>query len=122
MGNKGNREQHVYINNAIWNDLTWAIHHLKHSDGIHLLKSFIWTPDFADFTIYCDACPEGMGFWYPTLKDGCYAPTPVNVPSNIIFYFEALSVLSALDHVQTKACCGSKISIYTNNSNTVDIF
>ena len=50
----------------------------------------------ADFVIYCDACPEGMGFWYPVSKDGYYAPTPVNVPSDIIFYFEALCVLSVL--------------------------
>ena len=76
----------------------------------------------ADFVIYCDACPEGMGFWYPVSKDGYYAPTPVNVPSDVIFYFEALCVLSALDHVQSKAQRGAKILIYTDNTNTVDIF
>jgi hypothetical protein len=63
-----------------------------------------------------------MGFWYPVSKDGYYAHTPVNVPTNAIFYFETLSVLSALDNVQTKAKKGSKILIYTDNSNTVDIF
>ena len=63
-----------------------------------------------------------MGFWYPVSKDGYYAPTPVNVPSDVIFYFEALCVLSALVDVQKKAPSGSKILIYTDNSNTVDIF
>jgi hypothetical protein len=63
-----------------------------------------------------------MGFWYPVSKDGYYAPTPVNIPLNIIFYFESLCVLSALEHVQSRATCGSKILIYTDNSNTVDIF
>ena len=35
-------------------------------------------------------------FWYPASKDGYYAPTLVNIPSDVIFYFEALCVLSAL--------------------------
>ena len=63
-----------------------------------------------------------MGFWYLILKDGYYAPTPVDVPSNVIFYFESLCVLSALENVQSKVPKGSKILIYTDNSNSVDIF
>ena len=62
MANKGNKEQRVYINNTIREDLLWAVNHLEHSDGVHLFKSFRWTPTLADFTIYCDACLEGMGF------------------------------------------------------------
>lgn len=122
MGGKRNREQRVYINNAIRDDLTWALTHLKHSDGIHLFKSFSWAPSLADITIFCDACPEGLGFWYPVLKEGYYAPTPVNVPSDVIFYFESLCVLSALVDVQTRVPRGSKILIYTDNANTVGIF
>jgi hypothetical protein len=63
-----------------------------------------------------------MGFWYPVLKDGYYAPTPVEAPTNAIFYFESLCVLSALINVQNKAPQGSKILIYTDNKNAVDIF
>ena len=100
----------------------WALNHIKISSGVHLFKSLTWTPSSADYVIYCDACPEGMGFWYPASKDGYYAPTPVNVPTNVIFYFETLCVLSALSSVQSKACRGSKILIYTDNSNTVDIY
>ena len=65
----------VYINNAIQEDLSWAINHLKHSGGIHLLNSFTWTPNSADFTIIYDTCPDGMRFWYPVSKDGYYVPT-----------------------------------------------
>ena len=122
MGGKQNKEQRVYINNAIRDDLSWALTHLENSDGIHLFKSISWTPPQADCTVYCDACPEGLGFWYPDFKEGYYAPTPVDVPSGVIFYFEALCVLSALDHVQTKAPRGSKVLLYTDNTNTVDIF
>ena len=116
------RDQRVYINNAIREDLMWAITHIEQSQGVHLFKSFTWAPDAADFVIYCDACPDGMGFWYPVSKEGFYAPTPVNVPTDVIFYFEALCVLSALDNVQRIAPRGSKILIYTDNTNCVDIF
>ena len=122
MSGKGNRDQRVYINNAIRDDLKWALTHIENSDGVHLWKSLSWDPSTADYVIYCDACPEGMGFWYPVSKDGYYAPTPVNVPSDVIFYFEALCVLSALSNVQSKARHGAKILIYTDNMNTVDIF
>ena len=103
MGGKQNREQRVYMNNAIRDDLMWASNHIKAFDSVHLFKSLTWSPASADFVIYCDACPEGMGYWYSVSKDGYYAPTPVNAPTNAIFYFETLSVLSALHHVQTKA-------------------
>ena len=122
MNGKQKREQRVYINNAVRDDLVWAINHIKNSNGVHLFKSITWTPDSADVVIFCDACPDGMGFWYPFSKEGYYAPTPVNSPSNAIFYYESLCVLSALHHVQSKARQGSKILIYTDNANTVDMF
>lgn len=122
MGGKRNREQRIYINNAIRDDLMWAANHIRKSDGIHLFKSITWTPSSADYVIYCDACPEGMGFWYLVSKDGYYAPTPVNVPSHVIFYFESLCVLSALEHIKSKAKTGAKTLIYTDNTNTIDIF
>ncbi|KAF8812582.1 hypothetical protein BYT27DRAFT_7252098 [Phlegmacium glaucopus] len=100
---KHNREQRIYINNAIRDDFMWAIHHIEKSEGVHLLKSTSWSPADADYVVYCDACPEGMGFWYPDNKTGFYAPTPVNVPCEYIFYFESLCVLSALDNVQSRA-------------------
>ena len=78
--------------------------------------------DQADYVVYCDACPEGLGFWYPQTKEGFHAATPSNVPKEYIFYFESLCVVSALDHIKTRAPKHSKIIIYTNNSNTVDIF
>ena len=89
---------------------------------VYICSSPFPGPSVADYTIYCDACPEGLGFWYPISKDGYYAPTPTNVPSGVIFYFETLCVLSALDHVQSRAPRGSKILLYTDNANSVDIF
>ena len=73
-------------------------------------------------TIYCDACPEGMGFWYPETEMGFWARTPRDGGEHFIFYFEALCVLSALYHADLSAPYASRILIYTDNQNTVDIF
>ena len=91
MSGKKQKDQRIYINNAVRDDLLWALTHIESSDGVHLLKSFSWSPNIADFTLYCDACPQGLGFWYPKSKEGYYGPTPMNIPTNAIFYFESLS-------------------------------
>jgi hypothetical protein len=122
MKGKCNRQQKIYINNAVRSDLLWAIRHIRNSDGIQLLKSIAWDVAEADYVVYCDACPEGLGFWYPQTKEGFHAATPSHISREYIFYFEALCVVSALDHIQARAPKHAKIIIYTDNTNTVDIF
>jgi hypothetical protein len=120
----GNYEptRRIWVNNAIRDDFAWAAHHIESSDGIHLFQASDWDPSVADFTIYCDACPDGMGFWYPSLNLGFYSPTPENSVTTIIFYFEALCVFCALRDVQHRAQKGARVVIYTDNMNTVQIF
>ena len=55
-----------------------------------------WDMADASHVVYCNACPLGMGFWYSELQIGFYSPTPWDVDSKLIYYFEALCVLSAL--------------------------
>ena len=52
----------------------------------------------------------------------CYAEIPEWVACDIIFYFEALSVATALDHLSRSMGPHSKILIYTDNTNTVSSF
>jgi len=86
----------IWINNAIRDDFAWAARHIEASSGVHLLRSSHWDISSADITAYCDACPEGMGFWYPSSNLAFYSPTPPNLHLSAIFYFEALCVLCAL--------------------------
>jgi len=81
-----------------------------------------WDPVSADFTAYCDACPEGLEYWFPSSSLGFCASTPENPPTSAIFWFEALCVLCALQDVSTRVKSTSKIVIYTDNLNTVQIF
>jgi hypothetical protein len=39
ISGKQNRDQRIHINNAVRNDLSWAIHHIRNSNGVHIMKS-----------------------------------------------------------------------------------
>jgi hypothetical protein len=65
-----------------------------------------------------------MGFWYPDLNVGYYSPLPYHKKQDLIFYFEALCILSALfdAHSRMHAEGGGCFIIYTDNFNTIEIF
>lgn len=122
---KGRRDSsaQIWVNNSIRNDFKWAIKILQCLSGVRLLKSITWGVNEATITILCDACPTGMGFWNPTTHQAFVSPTPDNVNPDLIFYFEALCVLSALQYAHDHSSTSKqRIIIYTDNLNTVDIF
>ena len=123
---KGRRDSTspIWVNNNICENFTWAVGVLTQSSGIRLLKSVYWDVHEATLMIYCDACPEGMGFWYPNLGIAFYSPTPCYQHPDLIFYFEALCVHSALYDAHCRMATGENghFLIYTDNSNTVNIF
>jgi hypothetical protein len=114
----------IWVNNSIREDFTWAVKVLNTLSGVRLLRSVYWSADDATLTIFCDACPKGMGFWYPDLNLAFYSETPSYEYPDLIFYFEALCVHSALfdAHRRTVSPGTGRFLIYTDNSNTVDIF
>jgi len=117
-----NPTRRIWVNNAIRDDFAWAARHIESSDGIHLFRATNWDPSLADLTVYCDACPEGMAFWYPSLNCSSYSPTPKDSQIDIIFYFEALCIFCALRDAQYRTHKGARVVIYTDNLNTVQIF
>jgi hypothetical protein len=117
-----NPSRRIWVNNAVRDDFAWAARHIESSSGIRILRSWHWDPDSADFVAYCDACPQGLGFWFPSLSLGFCSPTPGEPDSSLIFYFEALCVLCALQEIADRMPRGAKVVIYTDNLNTVQIF
>jgi len=113
--------QYIHINNDVCSDFMWALNILTHLPPVLLLHSLVWQPSKVSLTAYCDACPEGLGFWFPSTRMGYYSATPHNVPA-LIFYLEALSVLSTLELSCQRLPPHSKLLLYTDNQNTVDIF
>ncbi len=81
-------------------------------------------------TIMCDALLEGIDFWYYGTKLAFHIPVPSNLPmTSKIFFWEATCVLAALKHFcKSFVASGSltlychKLAIFTNNTNTVDIY
>ncbi|KAJ7254013.1 hypothetical protein B0H12DRAFT_1017210 [Mycena haematopus] len=67
--------------------------------------------------------PRWDGFYYPALSLGFQAELPTDVSSDLkIFFFEALCVCSAIHHAARLLPRDSRLTIYTDSSNTVDIF
>ena len=126
---KSNLSGSVWVNNAVWNELNWALSKICLSPRCHLLRSTIWSVEDATYTIFCDTCLEGMGFWYSDLNLGFYTPTPEDDLEGLlshngtIFYFEALCIVCTLcDACQFTTEVSGQFVIYTDNFNTVDIF
>jgi hypothetical protein len=114
----------IWVSNIVRDDLRWASNHIRRSSGVYLLRSLDWGESDAEQVLYCDACLTGMGFWYPHISNpvAYYSPIPPEVPPHFIFYYEALCVLSALLHASHSLRVPSRIMIYFDNTNTVDIF
>ena len=119
---QNNQNKSLWINNAVRDDLCWALDKVKSSPGLLLLEAISWPAETATNTIYCDACPSGMGFWYPDLNIAFYSDTPPDDVTGLIFYFEALCVLCALRNACDRASALGRFVLYTDNHNTVDIF
>ena len=85
----------IRINNDIRRELQWFANHIKQSDGVHFLKSVIWSPHDTGHTTmvaYTDASSKGIGVWFPGEHVGYQCPLPLNAPKDAIFFFEALAV------------------------------
>lgn len=112
----------IWVNNAMHEDLNWATHHMHASLRINLLSSMSLDAEDTDVTVFCDACIEGLAFYYPDCLTGFYAPVPNESTYNIILYFEALAVASTCNDLKKMMTHQLHIIIYTNSMNMVDIF
>ena len=65
---------------------------------------------------------EGLTFWYPSCHQGFYSPIPVYQTKRTIFFYKALAATSAVDNLQEQEIHHSKIVLFTDSLNTVDIF
>jgi hypothetical protein len=114
--------QKLSVNNTINKELSWLADHIVTSDGVHIIQSQEWSRSEAHTRFLCDACPTGMGYWSPTTCEGFVCAVSPNT-RNGIFFFEALTVLSALSHVcESVSLKPRRLAILTDSSNTFDMF
>jgi hypothetical protein len=115
-------EAKVWANVAIQEDFHWERTKPDMLSGVFLLKSLSWEIDEATCVIKADACPSGMGFWYPGTRKGFTSSTLLATPPSLNNFYEALAVLSALQHSHCVSPAGSRIVIYTDSFTAVTIF
>jgi hypothetical protein len=114
--------QPIWVSVSLCRELSWLADHLQSSDGIRMLESDEWGSDDADITLYTDASLVGMSFWSPFFSEGFQSPL-TNVDHYGIFFYEALAVLSALDWAANNDLASPhRVAIFSDNSNTVDMF
>ncbi|PPR05988.1 hypothetical protein CVT24_004651 [Panaeolus cyanescens] len=121
LSGKSDISKRIRINNAVRKDLQWAAGHLSSAAGVLLLENLHWDPLHADITLFTDACLEGMGFYAPELHAGFYAEC-LQSPHSLIFFQEALCVVSAMQWICDRATCPLRIVIFCDNTNVVDMF
>ncbi|THH19826.1 hypothetical protein EW146_g1426 [Bondarzewia mesenterica] len=113
----------VAINKEVTRDLLWFAKMFERSDGIIILQARIWSPEDADLVLYTDTSLSGLGFWCLLRWEGFMSPLP-SPPQGMetIFWYEALTVLSALIYATTLDPPPTTLAIFTDNLNTVQIF
>lgn len=116
------QEMRIWANNAIREDLMWAKGIVQRSDGIRLLSAALWDINEATCVAMTDACPRGLGFWYPNLNLCFASSTPTDTLSTEITFFEALAVLSALYDAVHRFPPKTRMVIFTDNFASVAMF
>ncbi|THH05851.1 hypothetical protein EW146_g9790 [Bondarzewia mesenterica] len=113
----------IAINKDVTRDLLWFARMFERSNGIVILQARDWSPEDADLVLYTDASLSGLGFWCPLRWEGFMSPLPSPPQgTETIFWFEALTVLSALIYATTLDPPPTTLAIFTDNLNTVQIF
>jgi hypothetical protein len=124
MSGKDQPNSRIWINNSVCTELQWLATHIENSRGIRMLESEEWGPDDAELVLYTDACLTGMGFWLKS--EGVVLGYQYQICDELkkpIFFFEALTVVSAILYaIKFSNPPPQRVFIFTDNSNTVDMF
>lgn len=123
MAGKSRAHEPIWISASLARELSWFANQIEGSDGIHILRAKEWGRNDADLNLFCDACPRGMAFWCPSFNRGFQCHVTAD-DADGIFYLEALAVLSSLHWAlhNLDVSPNTRIAIYTDNLNTVDMF
>ena len=122
IGGKCQSHAKIFVSRAIVRDLCWFHSYVLRSDGIYLFEDVNWNNEQADLTVYSDACMSSLAFFIENFLAGYQCSVPLNPPKDSIFYFEALAVVCAVDTATKLDTVPSRLLIFSDNTNTVDIF
>jgi hypothetical protein len=116
----------ITLNKSVTHDLLWFADMFQRSHTVHVLSARDWVPQDANLALYTDASATGLGFWCPLHWKGFISelpPPPIGLDNTFrIFWYEALTVASALDYATSLNPTPARLVIFTDNLNTVQIF
>jgi hypothetical protein len=87
------------VSKAVVNNLHWLYDHIEASFGVRIFKVTDWSIDQADWTAYGDVSALGMGYYFVETRCGYQSQLPLNPTKDVIFYFEALTILAIVKNV-----------------------
>ena len=122
IGGKTESHAKIFVSKAVTRDLEWFVSHVRRSDGMYLFEDVDWNVHQADITAFSDACMSGLGFFFENSREGFQCIVPQDPPRDTIFFFEALAVVSVVDAVTKLDHVPKRLLIFSDNTNTVDIF
>ncbi|PIL32090.1 hypothetical protein GSI_06795 [Ganoderma sinense ZZ0214-1] len=131
IADKHERFATIHVNKAVRTELTWMATHVRTLPGIRILSQSAWSPadlvpnSTHDEFAMVDASSIGLGLYFPWHHLGFFCPTPENIPTNGIFFPEALAICSAIHKVTAWRSVGRhirRIAILSDNTNAVSIF
>jgi hypothetical protein len=112
----------IFVNKGVILDLSWFVSKIEKLDGIYLFENIDWPAEEADITVSGDACLLGLGYYLEDSCEGFQCFLPSSCLKDTIFYFEALVVVSIVEAVTQLSNVPSKLLVFSDNKNTVDIF
>jgi len=124
MAGRSIRNAPIFINRRVTLDLLWFADTLANWNGIHMLSAHNWDSSAADLVLFCDAALSGgLAYWSPRFCSAFVAdkPTPP-LSADHIFWFEALTVVSALHWAAELRPPPSRLAIFTDSLNTIQLF
>ncbi|TFY82031.1 hypothetical protein EWM64_g1982 [Hericium alpestre] len=118
------RNAPIYVNAAVTRDFLWFAHVFERFDGVHIITSREWDSSQADLILNCDASLSGgLAFWSPHHARGFISEhPPAPVDTETIFWYEALTVVSALDWACSLPQKPNRLAIFSDSLNTVQMF
>lgn len=117
------RNAPVFLNKAVRKELEWFASQVAVSNGVHMLEVSDWSIGEADLRIWTDASGVGLGFWCAEEYAGFQAER-FEYPraAGTIFYWEALTVVAALEWACARLPRPKRVVIFCDNTNTVNVF
>ncbi|KIJ53334.1 hypothetical protein M422DRAFT_242477 [Sphaerobolus stellatus SS14] len=89
-------EAKIYLNcTVIWH-LEWLAVCIQLNHGLHCFHDVEWDYEDVDAIIFCDASGVSLGFYIPKHCLGFTSSIPANTLIPNIFFYEALTIASAI--------------------------